>query len=163
MIVGGITCVMAFHEKAGRSRRAPAFADADHNRRVYAGDAGRRSGYRECDQRGTQRKNRERSKEDGDFATKCYQTGRGGACKLLKIWWTWPGSNRRPLPCHGSALPAAPQAHSCGKADARKAGTSSIFSYPLGLVKLAHCVLTIHRIRMQFDWPGQYSESLWVK
>src|SRR5437588_6049183 len=27
------------------------------------------------------------------------------------IWWTWPGSNRRPLPCHGSALPAAPQAH----------------------------------------------------
>src|SRR5579875_1312618 len=27
------------------------------------------------------------------------------------IWWTWSGSNRRPLPCHGSALPAAPQAH----------------------------------------------------
>ena len=27
-------------------------------------------------------------------------------------WWTWSGSNRRPLPCHGSALPAAPQAHS---------------------------------------------------
>src|ERR1035438_413426 len=27
------------------------------------------------------------------------------------IWWTWPGSNRRPLPCHGSALPSAPQAH----------------------------------------------------
>src|SRR6267142_3877832 len=20
-------------------------------------------------------------------------------------WWTWSGSNRRPLPCHGSALP----------------------------------------------------------
>src|ERR1035438_1484900 len=70
---------------------------------------------------------------------------------LPKIWWTWPGSNRRPLPCHGSALPAAPQAHSCGKADARKAGTSSIFYYPLGLVKLAHCVLTIHGVRMQFD------------
>ena len=32
-------------------------------------------------------------------------------CKYLKIWWTWSGSNRRPLPCHGSALPAAPQAH----------------------------------------------------
>src|SRR5437016_759964 len=32
-------------------------------------------------------------------------------CKWLKIWWTWSGSNRRPLPCHGSALPAAPQAH----------------------------------------------------
>ena len=29
----------------------------------------------------------------------------------IKIWWTWSGSNRRPLPCHGSALPAAPQAH----------------------------------------------------
>src|SRR5208337_4568219 len=28
-----------------------------------------------------------------------------------EIWWTWSGSNRRPLPCHGSALPAAPQAH----------------------------------------------------
>ena len=27
------------------------------------------------------------------------------------LWWTWSGSNRRPLPCHGSALPAAPQAH----------------------------------------------------
>ena len=27
------------------------------------------------------------------------------------FWWTWSGSNRRPLPCHGSALPAAPQAH----------------------------------------------------
>src|SRR5579863_5729258 len=21
-------------------------------------------------------------------------------CKLLKDWWTWSGSNRRPLPCH---------------------------------------------------------------
>src|SRR5215471_17569738 len=31
-----------------------------------------------------------------------------------KIWWTWSGSNRRPLPCHGSALPTAPQAHSAG-------------------------------------------------
>src|SRR5256714_4123298 len=28
-----------------------------------------------------------------------------------ETWWTWPGSNRRPLPCHGSALPTAPQAH----------------------------------------------------
>src|SRR5580658_9936149 len=26
------------------------------------------------------------------------------------FWWTWSGSNRRPLPCHGSALPTAPQA-----------------------------------------------------
>ena len=31
--------------------------------------------------------------------------------ELCLIWWTWSGSNRRPLPCHGSALPAAPQAH----------------------------------------------------
>src|SRR5437763_4100470 len=30
--------------------------------------------------------------------------------RRLKNWWTWSGSNRRPLPCHGSALPAAPQA-----------------------------------------------------
>src|SRR4051812_32317861 len=39
------------------------------------------------------------------------QALRGGSAKLLKDWWTWSGSNRRPLPCHGSALPAAPQAH----------------------------------------------------
>jgi hypothetical protein len=30
-------------------------------------------------------------------------------------WWTWSGSNRRPLPCHGSALPTAPQAHNTQK------------------------------------------------
>ena len=35
---------------------------------------------------------------------------KGNAVSTWK-WWTWPGSNRRPLPCHGSALPAAPQAH----------------------------------------------------
>jgi hypothetical protein len=23
-----------------------------------------------------------------------------------KDWWTWSGSNRRPLPCHGVAIPA---------------------------------------------------------
>ena len=34
------------------------------------------------------------------------------ALTLPEDWWTWSGSNRRPLPCHGSALPAAPQAHS---------------------------------------------------
>ena len=44
------------------------------------------------------------------FATKCYQPIGREVRKLLKRWWTWPGSNRRPLPCHGSALPAAPQA-----------------------------------------------------
>jgi hypothetical protein len=26
------------------------------------------------------------------------------------VWWTWRDSNPRPLPCHGSALPTAPQA-----------------------------------------------------
>src|SRR5215475_4585685 len=34
-----------------------------------------------------------------------------------KEWWTWSGSNRRPLPCHGSALPAAPQAHAQKRAE----------------------------------------------
>ena len=30
---------------------------------------------------------------------------------LLKVWWSWGGSNPRPLECHSSALPAAPQPH----------------------------------------------------
>jgi hypothetical protein len=47
-----------------------------------------------------------------EFAAQMLPTGKGSLCKLLKRWWTWSGSNRRPLPCHGSALPAAPQAHS---------------------------------------------------
>src|SRR2546423_15344898 len=34
-----------------------------------------------------------------------------GAGLSWEVWWTWSGSNRRPLPCHGSALPTAPQAH----------------------------------------------------
>ncbi len=38
-------------------------------------------------------------------------------CRHRNCWWTWSGSNRRPLPCHGSALPAAPQAH--GKTERR--------------------------------------------
>ena len=38
----------------------------------------------------------------------CERSPRLSHCE---IWWTWPGSNRRPLPCHGSALPTAPQAH----------------------------------------------------
>ena len=32
------------------------------------------------------------------FATKCYQPIGRDICKLLKRWWTWSGSNRRPLP-----------------------------------------------------------------
>ena len=43
-----------------------------------------------------------------------------------KDWWTWSGSNRRPLPCHGSALPTAPQAHKCDH---------SILSKPEKIVK----------------------------
>ena len=34
--------------------------------------------------------------------------------------WTWPGSNRRPPPCRGGALPAAPQAH--GRAPPSRTG-----------------------------------------
>ena len=59
------------------------------------------------------------------------------------IWWTWSGSNRRPLPCHGSALPAAPQAHCAEElpfaANATKAKT--IFAYRIRLVKPS-CSLT---------------------
>ena len=41
--------------------------------------------------------------DDGDeHATKSGQTRNG----LLKIWWSQTGSNRRPLACHASALPA---------------------------------------------------------
>src|SRR5690349_24809855 len=53
-------------------------------------------------------------------------TGRGESCKLLKIWWTWSGSNRRPLPCHGSALPAAPQAHKGRSANSILADTYAL-------------------------------------
>ncbi len=58
-----------------------------------------------------------------------------GCLQVIKIWWTWSGSNRRPLPCHGSALPAAPQAHV--EKTARCAGnlSNSILAYPLLLVK----------------------------
>src|SRR5258708_8239243 len=30
-----------------------------------------------------------------------------GVCNYLKIWWTWSGSNRRPLPCHFSSSTGA--------------------------------------------------------
>src|SRR5207248_3964346 len=49
---------------------------------------------------------------------KTFWFSRFGGCKCKasrRNWWTWSGSNRRPLPCHGSALPAAPQAHNRGK------------------------------------------------
>ena len=76
-----------------------------------------------------------RSKKEGSkkFATKCYQTKNSVGGKLLILWWTWSGSNRRPLPCHGSALPAAPQAHCCEKQRNR---TSSILAHLSRRVKL---------------------------
>src|SRR5579863_10080590 len=50
-------------------------------------------------------------------STTAYDCGNLSDGKVIKLerWWTWPGSNRRPLPCHGSALPAAPQAHFWGR------------------------------------------------
>jgi len=27
---------------------------------------------------------------------------KGGHLRVVDLWWTWSGSNRRPLPCHGS-------------------------------------------------------------
>ena len=37
-----------------------------------------------------------------------YMSGKSG---LLKLWWTWPGSNRRPPACKAGALPAELHAH----------------------------------------------------
>ena len=34
-----------------------------------------------------------------------------GRSKCLKIWWSWPGSNRRPHRCERCALPAELQPH----------------------------------------------------
>ena len=48
------------------------------------------------------------------FEVRYRETGESGYLQAVEIWWTWSGSNRRPLPCHGSALPAAPQAHDSG-------------------------------------------------
>src|SRR5690349_10524362 len=42
--------------------------------------------------------------------------------RTRRKWWTWSGSNRRPLPCHGSALPAAPQAHKADSFYSRRLG-----------------------------------------
>ena len=33
------------------------------------------------------------------------------ASKLLILWWSRPGSNRRPLECHSSALPTELRPH----------------------------------------------------
>ena len=36
-----------------------------------------------------------------------FPAGRDARASICSMqwWWTWSGSNRRPLPCHGSALP----------------------------------------------------------
>src|ERR1700690_654625 len=57
------------------------------------------------------KKRRKQQMRTGALLPNATKLAEGDACKLLILWWTWPGSNRRPLPCHGSALPAAPQAH----------------------------------------------------
>ena len=81
---------------AGNSRRRARSTPSTRNYEKSAGKKGWKGGLKKiCYQ----------------FASKCYQAGTDDVCKCLKIWWTWSGSNRRPLPCHGSALPAAPQAH----------------------------------------------------
>jgi len=46
-----------------------------------------------------------------EFATKCYQPIGRQSCKWLKRWWTWSGSNRRPLPCHGKELYVCVRCH----------------------------------------------------
>ncbi len=41
-------------------------------------------------------------------------------CRLgLKVWWTRPGSNRRPRECHSRALPTAPLARASGEPQRR--------------------------------------------
>ena len=79
---------------------------SDHHRRLHAGDSRKREG----DGSGHQQRTETEAASGGSFLN--FRPGASrGAAKLLKDWWTWSGSNRRPLPCHGSALPAAPQAH----------------------------------------------------
>ena len=53
-----------------------------------------------------------------------------GKPKLLKgFWWTWSGSNRRPLPCHGIAQTASYRRHSTYKpAQPAKTAQSALFA-----------------------------------
>jgi hypothetical protein len=46
--------------------------------------------------------------------SKTYRVFSGESLSCRDDWWTWRDSNSRPLPCHGSALPTAPQAHTDG-------------------------------------------------
>src|SRR5579863_7714356 len=69
-------------------------------------------------------------------STTAYDCGNLSDGKVIKLehWWTWPGSNRRPLPCHGSALPAAPQSHFVERRR-RTDGAFSILSHAERFVK----------------------------
>src|ERR1700686_766671 len=74
-------------------------------------------------------KEREPERQEGE--PDCCATNRAAHLEVFserKIWWTWSGSNRRPLPCHGSALPAAPQAHCFGDTTSFLRGTSIILA-----------------------------------
>src|SRR3954470_6167243 len=46
------------------------------------------------------------------LAISCRSFCSGSTVLALREWWTCPGSNRRPLECDSSALPAELQAHS---------------------------------------------------
>ena len=66
-------------------------------------------------------------------------------------WWTWSGSNRRPLPCHGSALPAAPQAHSRKKFPRVRNSGSECGKEPLFI--FAYCGAIVNA-RTCFGFPS---------
>src|SRR5208282_6113969 len=74
--------------------------------------------------------------------------------KCEEIWWTWSGSNRRPLPCHGSALPAAPQAHTSGSPGTgiREKCRALIFAGISGIVKRLGELWPYRRER---SWAGR--------
>src|ERR1700722_5326537 len=65
---------------------------------------------------------------------------------VLEIWWTWSGSNRRPLPCHGSALPAAPQAHTSTETKVEEV-TAFILAGMQGIVKRRDTLHSLFRSR----------------
>jgi hypothetical protein len=69
------------------------------------GETGKRAGDDRCHQRGTATPSELGGghARDRSSATKGYQAGKGGGGKQFILWWTWSGSNRRPLPCHFSS------------------------------------------------------------
>src|ERR1700756_3645273 len=58
---------------------------------------------REGDSGGHQQRTEAEAASARGFPKISGQALRGGSAKL-KDWWTWSGSNRRPLPCHGSKV-----------------------------------------------------------